>query len=348
MTFTIAHVNVAKTYRGGERQTELLIRELGSSGLRQVLVARRGGPLAERLRDGPAEVRTVAGHPFGVMLAVNGADLLHVHEGRSVLAAYLRWVASRTPYVITRRVNNPIRESWVSHRAYRAAACVAAVAPQVADVVRGFDGTACLRVIHSSSSTLRVDPERVAAIRAAHAGKFIVSHVGALDNAQKGQEYIIAVAREIRVSHPDVQFLLVGGGEDEELLKSAASGLPNVTFVGFVHNVGDFLEASDLFVLPSNREGIGSVLLDAMDRALPIVASRVGGVPDIVHDGENGILIDPARTDQLRDGILLLRGDPELRRKLGERGRDFAKSFTATVMASKYLDVYRYVLGRQG
>src|SRR5262245_44482747 len=129
MTFTIAHVNVAKSYRGGERQTELLIRELATSGVRQILVARRGGPLAARMRDGPAEIRPVAGHWFGAALATADADILHVHEGRSVQAAYLRALLSKTPYVITRRVNNPIRESRAGHRAYRRAAYVAAVAP---------------------------------------------------------------------------------------------------------------------------------------------------------------------------------------------------------------------------
>ena len=348
MTFTIAHVNVAKSYRGGERQTELLIRELAASGVRQVLVARRGGPLAERMRDGPAEVRLVAGHWFGVALASGDADLLHVHEGRSVQAAYLRALLSRTPYVITRRVNNPIRESTWGHRAYRRAACVASVAPQVAEVVKNFEPAARVCVIHSSSSALRVDAARAAAIRAEHPGKFIVGHVGALDNAQKGQEYIIAVARELRLSQPDVQFLLVGGGDDEALLRGAASGLTNVTFTGFVNNVGDYLAAFDVFILPSNREGIGSVLLDAMDRQLPIVATRVGGVPDIVHDGENGILIDPGRVDQLQAGILRLRGDRELRHDLGARGQAFAKDFTAVGMARKYLDLYRAVLdGRE-
>src|SRR5262245_16713705 len=102
MTITIAHVNVARGYRGGERQTELLIRELEGTGLKQVLVARRGGPLARRLNDSRIEIRPVHGNPFGVALATRGADLLHVHEGRSVYAAYLHWLLWRTPYVITR------------------------------------------------------------------------------------------------------------------------------------------------------------------------------------------------------------------------------------------------------
>ena len=377
MTLTIAHVNVARGYRGGERQTELLIRGLEGSGVEQVLVARRGAPLASRLK-GVVEVRPVSGGTFSVAHATRDADLVHVHEGRSVYGAYLRALMSQTPYVITRRVNNPIRQHWFARHAYRRAACVAAVAPQVAEVVSSYDAGIHVVVVHSSSSGLPVDDARARQIRASFPNKLDVGHVGALDNDQKGQVYIVAVARELEASCPDLQFVLVGGGEDEAMLKAEAAGLENVTFTGFVDNVGDYLAAFDLFVLPSNREGIGSVIgtwqlahaeneldhpldltlvggavagdgaldLDAMDRALPVIASRVGGVPDIVHDDDNGILIDPGRVDQLRDAILALRSDPTRKRALGERGREFAKAFTADAMARKYLKIYAAALGR--
>lgn len=346
MPITIAHVNVARGYRGGERQTELLIRGLEGLGLRQILVARRGDVLAARARDAAGEVRGVSGGLISVARATADADLVHVHEGRSVYGAYVRALLSRTPYIITRRVNNPIREHAFAHRAYRRAACVAAVAPQVAEVVRSFDSAIRIEVVHSGSSGFAVDAARTAAIRAAYPGRFVVGHVGALDNAQKGQEYVIAVARRMATSHPDVQFLFVGGGDDEAFLKSSAAGLANVTFCGFVDNVGDYLAAFDVFVLPSNREGIGSILFDAMDRALPVVASCVGGVPDIVHDGDNGILIDAGAIDQLEAAILRLRASPDERRRLGERGRELAQHFTAEAMSRKYLDIYRSVLGR--
>jgi glycosyltransferase involved in cell wall biosynthesis len=79
-----------------------------------------------------------------------------------------------------------------------------------------------------------------------------------------------------------------------------------------------------------------------------VVAANVGGVPDIVHDGENGLLIDSARPDQLQAAILRLRASPDLRRELGERGRQLAKNFTAAVMAEKYLALYRSVAAAEG
>lgn len=344
MPAKIVHVNTARGYRGGERQTELLIRGLARRGVRQALVTRRGGPLGARVRDLDIEVREVAGGLASVTRSTRDASLIHVHEGRSVYAAFLRSLLSGTPYVITRRVNNPIRQHWFAHRAYRRAARVAAVAPQVGEIVRAYDASIKVTVVHSASSALIVDAASSERIRARFAGKVVAGHVGALDNAQKGQEFIIAVAREIEHSHPDIQFVLVGGGEDEAMLKAAAAGLSNLTFTGFVDNVGDYLAAFDIFILPSNREGIGSILFDAMEQGLPVIASRVGGVPDIVHHRENGLLIDPASPVQLRDAILKLKENAELRRVYGERGREVAKDFSSEAMCSKYFALYQEVL----
>ena len=194
--------------------------------------------------------------------------------------------------------------------------------------------------MYSASSGLAVDPTELAAIRKRFAGHTVVGHVGALDNSQKAQEYIIAVAREVRSSHPELHFVLVGGGEDEAMLKHAASGLDNITFTGFVEDVGDYLAAFDIFVLPSRREGIGSILLDAMEQELPIVATRVGGVPEIVHNEENGILIDSGHPEQLRDAVLRLSRDPALRARMGKAGKEISRCYTAEVMAQKYLELY--------
>ncbi len=270
-----------------------------------------------------------------------------MHEGRSVYAAFLRSLLSGTPYVDheARQQSDPrslVRASSLSAGGLRRRRRSASRGdrPRLRLRDRGARRSQRQQRLSRRYGEERRDP------RNGFAGKLIVGHVGALDNGQKGQEFIIAVARELERSHPDVHFMLVGGGDDEAMLKAAAAGLSNITFTGFVDNVGDYLAAFDIFVLPSNREGIGSILLDAMEQGLPVVASRVGGVPDIVHHGDNGLLIDPASPAQLRDAILALRADPALRRAYGERGREFAKNFTGDVMWRKYFALYESLLGR--
>lgn len=341
----IAHVNVARGYRGGERQTELLIRELAARGFDQVLVARRRGQLLSRFDDVPLEIRPTSGNLFHVFTATRRVDVVHVHEGRSPYPAWLRSFVSGTPYILTRRVDNPIRDHRLAHLAYRRAASVAAISPAVADSVREFEQDAPVTVVADSRSALPVDANRVAEIRRCHAGKFVVGHIAALDNAVKGQEHVIGVAAALDRSHPDVQFMLIGGGPDEAMLKASASDLGNVEFTGFVDNVGDYLAALDVLVLPSNREGLGSILLDAMWQHVPVIGSRVGGIPWLIRDGETGLLIDAGRRDQLKAAILRLRDAPELRADLARNGRKLAEQHTVPVMADHYIHLYRCALG---
>src|SRR5690606_27319039 len=117
-----------------------------------------------------------------------------------------------------------------------------------------------------------------------------------------------------------------------------------VRFTGFVREVGNYLASFDVFILPSNREGIGAVLLDAMSFGLPVVASRVAGLPEIVRDGRNGLLVAPRNPGELREAILRLHADPSLRARLGEEGRRFAAGFTPAGMARQYVALYRRIL----
>jgi len=343
----VAHINVARDYRGGERQTELIIRELAKYDFDQILVARRDEPLAWRLNDLDIDVRlSKSGNPIGVCALTRGADLVHAHEGRSAYAAWLRSVISGTPYVLMRHVSNPVSDHWFAHRAYRGAERVCAVVPAVAEAVKRFDPAVRTEVIYASSSALPVDPDTSAAIRKRFEGKYLVGHVAALVNSDKGQEYIFEAARELQKTHPDIHFLLVGRGPDEAMLKEMSSDLGNVEFEGFVDNVGDYLAAFDAFILPSNIEGIGSILLDAMDQRLPIVAAAVGGVPSIVIDGDTGLLIEPKRPDQLRDAILRLRANPDLAQQLGARGFELAREFSPVKMGQRYAALYEEILGQ--
>jgi glycosyltransferase involved in cell wall biosynthesis len=338
----IAHVNVARGFRGGERQTELLIRELHRRKFPQVLVCRRGAPLAERVSDLPIQIRLSSGNPLSTFFRTAKVDIVHIHEGRSAYAGFLRSRVSGTPYLITRRVDNRIGNHRLAHKAYCEAAFVVAIAPAVADVLAEFDPKMHIRQISSSSSNLEVSEAATSAIRARFAGKFVVGHVGALDNHQKGQEYIIDAASRLKNSHPDVHFVLVGGGDDEAKLRESVASrqLSNITFTGFVDNVGDYLAAFDVFILPSNFEALGSILLDAMEHRLPIVASRVGGIPSLIGANETGLLIEPRRSDLLAESILRLQRDADLRQSLGAAAQRRAREYTPPAMCESYIALY--------
>jgi glycosyltransferase involved in cell wall biosynthesis len=343
----ICHLNLARGFRGGERQTQLLVRELARAGVRQRVVGRRGEPLLERLTGyAGVETRAVGGTALGAWRGSRGGDLLHAHEAHGAHGAFLRGWSRGVPYVLTRRVSNVPGGDAFTRAVYGNAACIVSVARSVAEVMTRFAPGVDSAVIHSALSELPVDADEVASLRAGLAGRFVVGHVGALDEKTKGQSYIIETARSLRDSHPDMLFLLIGGGRDEAYLKDLAAGLENVRFTGFVHNVGDYLSVMDVFILPSMTEGIGGIALDAMQFGLPVVASRVGGLPEIVHDGRNGLLVEPRDVAGLRAAILALHDDPALRAACGAAGKAFVADFTPARMAQRYLTVYENILAR--
>src|SRR5699024_11792559 len=173
-------------------------------------------------------------------------------------------------------------------------------------------------------------------------GEFIVGQIGALDDSHKGQQYLLAAARILLAEDPGWRFVIVGGGKDEAMLRQAASGLlPRVLFTGHVDNVGDHLAAFDALAYPSLHEGLGSTLLDAMHAGLPIVASDVDGIPDIVTHGQEGLLTPPADGDALAAALRQLRAEPALAARLAAAGQARARDYTPAVMAERYLAWYR-------
>lgn len=340
----IAHINMAGGFRGGERQTQLLIRALAArQEIAQLFVGRRHSELGRRLEAQIPELEIVStGRPYWLgSTHVRSADLLHVHEGK---AAHFGYMASRRfgiPYVITRRVPNLPKNNPFTRRVYRCAARVVAISTAIRERMLEYDETLNIDVIPSMMSPLTIDHKEAGRIRARFQGKYLVGHIGALVNHHKGQQYIIECARKLMHTHPDIQFLLLGNGKDEAMLKDMAAGLSNIHFEGFVDNVGDYISAFDLFVFPSLEEGLGSILLDVMNAGVPIVASDVDGIPELIKDGKTGLLVPPANANRLGDAILSIYRDSRAGTELAQQAKQFVASFTPEGLAQRYVSLYR-------
>jgi glycosyltransferase involved in cell wall biosynthesis len=342
----LTHLNLAPGFRGGERQTELLIRGLAALGWPQRLVCRAGAPLGARCADIPdLDIRPAGWGVAGALLQLQGAGLVHSHEGRGVQAAWLQHLLVGTPYLITRRVQQGPRHTWLNRRMYAGAAGVVAISEAIRRALGALDPDLAVPVIPSASSGFTARLGVVERLRASFGAgaehSFVVGHVGALVDAHKGQRQIIALARRLRQRDPQVRFVLLGTGRDEQQLQQEAAGLDNLIFAGHVDNVGDFLAAFDLFFYPSRHEGLGSVLLDALDFGLPVVATAVGGIPEIIGDGVNGLLCAPDDLDAQERALQMFRDDPALRRRVGQANRHRAQEFSAATMARRYDALYR-------
>jgi glycosyltransferase involved in cell wall biosynthesis len=159
----------------------------------------------------------------------------------------------------------------------------------------------------------------------------------------KGPIYLLRAMAEVWQNHPDIHLVYVGKGDLEEDVKREASrtGVSDkVKFLGWRDDIPEIMQILDVFVLPSLNEGMGRVLLEAMASGKPIVASNVGGIPDLVKDGQNGFLVRPGDVNGLSLAIKKLIEDKELRVKMGARGRTMAQSYGVEEMIRKIDDLY--------
>ncbi len=338
---TVCHLNFNKGFRGSGRQTEILIRALAERGLEQRFAVRVGSPLLERL-SGTERLEIVElGKPFFLHPGVcKGVELVHAHTGQAAQVAAVGHLMHRTPYIITRRVDNPIRNDVINRLTYRHASRVVALSRVIRERVTDLLPDLDVATIPDALAELPVDPGEVSKLRAKYAGKFLVGHTGELSNAHKGQLYLIQAARRLQEEAPDLHILLMGHGDDEDLFRRESEGLSNVELVGFVDNVGDYLSILDVFTYPSLHEGMGSAIIDAMDFSLPVVATDVDGIPDIVDREVTGLLVPPADAEALADAFLKVYRDEDLRRSMGRAGKERAGLFSPERMAEKSLELY--------
>jgi glycosyltransferase involved in cell wall biosynthesis len=149
-------------------------------------------------------------------------------------------------------------------------------------------------------------------------------------DARKGLPYLIQAMAQIRSDLSDARLLIGGDGEDRSALQRQARSLgltERVEFVGAVSEPATFYRQLDLFVLPSLDEALGLVLLEAMASGLPVVGTRVGGIPEILEDGAQGLLVAPADSRALAGAIRALWSDPLRRSRMGEMARQQALRF---------------------
>ena len=159
----------------------------------------------------------------------------------------------------------------------------------------------------------------------------------------KGPIYLLKAMAEVWQSHPDIQLVYVGKGDLEKELKGEVyrTGVSHkVSFLGWRDDIPEIMQFLDIFVLPSLNEGMGRVLVEAMASAKPIVASNVGGIPDLVKHGHNGFLVGPGDVNGLSLAIKELIEDEQLRLKMGAKGKSMAPHFRVEKMVEKIDALY--------
>jgi len=217
------------------------------------------------------------------------------------------------------------------------------------ETYRAFGCDGCdVRVIPNFISTAEFHPATDLSCRRslAPAGHFILAHISNFRPVKRVAD-IVRVFAGVRRQVP-ATLVLAGDGPDRDAAEQEVDRLKlrkDVRFLGKVDNVGDMLRGSDLFLLPSQTESFGLGALEAMACGVPVIATRVGGIPEVVTDGETGYLAPIGDVDQMTERALSLLQD---RRRLAEFKRSAAAralDFTAERVVPEYEALYTGVLG---
>jgi glycosyltransferase involved in cell wall biosynthesis len=285
-------------------------------------------------------------------------DILHTHLFDPSIVGLLAGTLARTPLrVLTRHYSNyhtRLGKKWhvkldqlctkLSHR-------VICVSQHTADDMMREEGApeSKLRVIHNGIDFNRAKlsseeaPQRIRD-EFAQNGEFLMLQVSRF-HPEKGQEFLFRALPEIkkRSSRP-VKLLLAGTGtyEDEYRRLVKELGIENeVVFLGFRRDAPDLMKAADLVVHPATAEAFGLVITEALYLGTPVVASRVGGIPEIVDDGQDGLLVESENPQTLAEAIVRLMEDNDLRTRLAGAGREkVQQKFSFENMMRAYEDVY--------
>lgn len=358
----ILHVDAETGFSGGEVQVFLLMAGLRARGHVNVLAAPPDSVAIDTARTtgfDVAPVRMSADWDFPAVrrlrkvIAEHAPDVVHLHTGRATWLGGLAARGTGVPAITTRRMDREVKRNWRTRLVYGKLVqrAVAISTPVRECLERGGVPVEKIALIHSAVDPAALVPRRsrweLRRELETDENELVLLTLASLVE-RKGIDVLLTAVAELvsRGVRPIVW--IAGDGEERQELKR--QGL-ELGLVGCVHFLGhrrdsaDLLNACDIFVLPARREGLGVSALEALAAGRPVVASRVGGLAEVVIDGECGLTVPPGDAPALARALERVLGDPELRARLGAAGpARVASGFLAEQMVASYEKLYRDVL----
>jgi L-malate glycosyltransferase len=358
------HVDTARTWRGGQNQVLVTVLGMRSAGHRAMLVAHPDGELRARAREGlellPLAPRTEmdlsAAWRLSRAIKALRPDIVHAHDPHAVamsaLALSMSTQPKRAPLVASRRVDFRLKKNTLSRWKYdqvnrficASDAIRRMLVTDGVDEARTVTVHEGIDVAHAAAATPAPLHEE---LWLPH-GSPIVGNVAALV-PHKGQRHFIEAAALVVRQAPDARFVIAGEGELRESLEHQVKHLgleKHVFLLGFRPDILAIHKALDIFVMSSVTEGLGTSVLDAMACGKPVIGTTAGGIPEVVSEGQTGLLVPPRDHHAMAEAITRLLKDDTLRARMGAAGLALANAkFSAERMVTDTLRVYDDVAG---
>lgn len=326
-----------------------------ASSLSDPILEESGTPLLVLDRTSRFSLRSW--RPLLDLLRRERVDVLHAHKfGSNVWASIIGRLAG-VPVVVAHEhtwsfEGNPKRRLLDRFVIGRLATVVLAVSSQDRDRMISIERLPAEKVVHvpNGVAPLPTSPRnRVREELGLSQSAPVVVSVSVL-RRQKSLDVLVRAAQRVHAFVPDARFVIVGDGPEREALVGLVRELALqdvVLFTGHRTDVGDLLAAADVVASSSAYEGSPLALMESIGAGRPVVATGVGGVPEIVRDGIEGILVTPGDPDVLADAIVRLLGDPVLRERMGAAGRKRQREeFDIDVMVKRLETLYESLFAR--
>jgi len=360
MGISVFHLDIEKGWRGGQVQLLGLIEELGKSGgqINCFLLHHHRNETWKKSRvlSQNAKFSYHGWHQiFSIVRFIkkNNITIIHAHSSRSQdIALALSFILPGLKTVVSRKVDFHRGKGWYNRYKYITpkVSLWIAVSHGVKSVLVA-DGVASekIAVVHDGIRVSRWQKpadkmvvERLKQKLSIDKNSIVFGIVAALVD-HKDHRTLFHAFKQVVEKLPRARLVVVGDGElsEELLVLREKLGLEKTLFmVGFQSEIEPYFSLFDIFVLSSHMEGLGSSLIDAMACGLPVVATEAGGIPELVIDKENGVLVPIRDSDALAQAMVLVAGNEKLKKKFSRNNIIRAKEFDVSVMAGKTRDLY--------
>lgn len=373
----VCHVAVADLWAGAEVQLRALMSQLRRiPGFEHTVILFNEGRLEQEIRDLGVDVKVFPEQRWDTCklfrelireFKIGRFEIIHTHKYKDTILAAPAARKAGVPYVV--RTVHGLREPFhglqslkmnvyelIEHRIHKHCVdAIIAVSSQIQDKLereRVVGTIVCVKNgLDLDAFPSQIDRNRKRAEIGVAADACLIGAVGRLTPV-KGLEYLLRAARILLSRQCRVQVAIVGDGSLRGALEQQARDLGivgNIVFLGHREDTQELMFALDIFALPSLSEGIPMALLEAMAAGRAVVASRVGGIPEVIHDGVEGFLVEPRDVQGFADKCLQLIESPDLAGRVGHAARKrVEENFSARGMAQQVTALYGDLIRTRG
>ncbi len=360
----VLHISSERSWRGGEQQMAYLISELDKYSVQNHVLCRENSEFHNYCKSNSivSYAKSFSGlgvitTAFALVKICKQYDLIHAHTAKAHFVAFLAAIFGlKRPIIAARRVDFVPSASWLtkwrySHQRIVRVLCVSRKIKSIMDdyLPQIKDKTV---MIHSGIDLSKFKNEKgersIREIYNIPSQHTLVCNTSALADHKDYFTFLDTAHKLVKnKAGMALRFIIFGDGPLKTEIKNYVEklGLSNhVIMAGFVNNLNHLLPQADIFMITSKTEGLGTSVLDALASDLPVVATRAGGIPEMIIHEETGLLADVGDSEQLAKNVLRVISDKQLRHELVKNGASKALEFSKEKTAMNTLSIYREVL----